>query len=224
MRRDLSGKNMLPKSKGRSAANDWLLPVVIVSSFGSAAFADSTAALADPFSIMEPLPGVRGELVIDRKKKCIIKTHVGDVTCAIGTSALVLDSSKAVAVYNLDSKNSNDISMKLTSGQILPVGLGQELLVPRQQPAGSFAEINPDTRIAVRNPVMTKLGSAASIYYADFSIASAMTSVGPLHYLAKTKPARYRLAMERILKNGAALLQVTSRHGAYTVSSNSPGK
>lgn len=195
------------------------LLVLAVSIWGSITIAES----ASP-NLPDPIPGVRGELVIDRKKKCIIKTHVGDVTCAVGTVALVLDSSNAVAVYNLDSKNSNDISMKLITGHTLPVGLGQELVVPRQPPAGSFSEINPGTKIAVRNPVLTKLGSAASIYYADFSIASAMISVGPLHHLAKTKPERYRLAMERILKNGAALLQVTSRHGPYTVSSNSPGK
>lgn len=196
-----------------------LLRLVAISTLvvtpGASASPDSPDAIAN----------TRVALIIDRKKTSVVKTHVGEVSCAVGTSALVFDSSKAIAVYNLDSKNSNDITLKLANGQVLPVGLGQELLVPRQQPVTSFAEINPGGKIAVRDSVMHKLQSGQHIYYADFSITSALTVVDPLKHAVKEKPPRYRAGIDRIVKNAVILSQVTGSHGAYTVSSNnSSGK
>lgn len=183
-----------------------------------------TASASPDSDCQEAIANAHVAIIIDRKRPSLIKTHVGDVTCAVGTSALVFDTSKAVAVYNLDSKNSNDITLKLATGQVLPVGLGQQLVVPRQEPVMSFAEINPAPKISVRNPVITKLQSGRQIYHADFSIASVLTVVDPLRLAAKEKPLRYRAGIERIMKNAVILSQVTGSHGAYTMSNKDAGK
>ena len=174
--------------------------------FKAIAFVQSVLAIDD-----RQLPA-RNAFFAPDDHNVVVHSGGADIHIAKGAAAFVVNRSSDIAVMALHESGKN-IRINII-GNEYTLHAGEMLVISKSQD-GDLSSLNPVDGLAVRNVNEHKISNGSRAFVCDFSIISAMSRLGTLRSLKNSADNADRVAFNNMLKNAAALHQVTAYRGPY---------
>jgi hypothetical protein len=140
-----------------------------------------------------------------------ITTPYGELTIKAGSLVFVTTAGATTAIYNLCDQSKGAVTLELSSGTIV-IPPGRAIILSTDRSI-DLNRSNPISSIALRNVQPSTTGGARTIT-AEFSVASALSQVGSLSALLKSKDPQHKRLARQLLKT-AAILSVVNKNGAF---------
>jgi hypothetical protein len=132
---------------------------------------------------------------------------------AAGSQALVEVIENATVVRTLHNNKRGDVRM-VVGADTLIVDLGRQLVISSEASKSIDAFIS-NSVVAVRNTVVSKLGTGATAAVSEFSMISALSNHRILKALCQSANKAEHKQLEQILKNAVVLSFTTAGKGRY---------
>lgn len=167
--------------------------------------------ITDSYSLLQ-----RGNLFVTAEQDVVIQTPFGEIHAKAGSVLFVMLTDSAVSVHNLHDNNSGDVFFS-SGGKRLPIPVGVQLLATESD--GAFESLNPAHGIGIRSVGKTEFPNGVKAFAGEFSMISAMRIIEPLRKLRDSDSQSDRDVANRIMRNAAIMMVLTSKNGAYKESS-----
>ena len=146
-----------------------------------------------------------GNVLLTPEEDIVVGTNKGKISIAAGATVFISESNNDVVVYDLLQTKPKQVSMIINKHKmVMEPG---RMLVATAQNTDDFEKLDINCHcVAYRNATTCDLNSkAVKAFVADFSIASALTTVQPLQRLTVSNHKEDKIALDRLIK-GAVLL------------------
>ncbi|MBX9685779.1 MAG: hypothetical protein K2X27_03700 [Candidatus Obscuribacterales bacterium] len=156
-----------------------------------------------------PLPP--GNSIFAPSHDLAVQTPMGTVNIGAGSAVMIVRGDSSISIFNLHDESSGAVSLT-RDGSTFALPVGRQLSVSSDKNA-TFSNINTG-KIAFRNPQETKIGDLQA-FTAEFSIASALTSIDVMERLANSPNDEERVLAKKLFKTAAALAVISKGKQAY---------
>jgi len=134
-----------------------------------------------------------GNIVIEASNATEVETAFGRVHIAAGALVLIMATSDAVAVYDLDDTHRDAVTLAVGGNQ-LSLMPGKTAVIARQA-VSSFDLVNPCEGFGYRNLGSKVIGGGLKAFAAEFDMMSAISQVSQLRQLVSaSQPEAQRIA------------------------------
>lgn len=156
----------------------------------------------------------KGNLLFSPDNDIVVGTRDGDVYIGAGASVLVMDSGHevAIAVYDLYQDSPDKVSVYCGEKELV-LDRGRVLLLTRQI-TDNFDELQGTcSNIDYGKAIPVSIDDSVKGFMANFSILSAVKSVGPLKSMLDSDDKRDQLAIANILKGSVVVGDLNNNGG-----------
>lgn len=154
-----------------------------------------------------------GSILFAPDRVVAVETAFGDLYIAKGSVVLVVASSESVGVYNLHDSHTGAVYMRLADKRLTLTPGTHILLTDRS--VSEFEEVNAFGGIGHRRIETHDHGTDIREFSSEFSIPSALNSLGRLRAMQVSSDARDVRILRKVLKTAAVLNQMGAGKGVY---------
>ncbi len=146
-----------------------------------------------------------GNILLTPEENIVVGTYKGKVSIAAGANVFISASDNDVVIYDLLQTKPNQVSITINKHKLV-MEPGRMLVVTAQD-INDFEKLDMNCHcVAYRNATSFDINSkAVKVFMADFSIASALTTVQPLQRLTVSNHPEDKLAVEKLVKAAVVL-------------------
>jgi hypothetical protein len=154
-----------------------------------------------------------GALLIASEQAQEIVTPLGTITLAKNALALVIADAASVSIYNLDDTRKDSIVLR-SGKERISLSPGRHVTLTSRSKK-SFAEINPIKTVGYRSLRSRSLNNVLQLHSAEFSLASAISTIKPIGQLISASDTADRRVGEHLIKTAAILEALSSQVTPY---------
>lgn len=142
-----------------------------------------------------------GNSILAPNHDLAVTTPMGTVNIAAGSAVLIVQSADSLTIFNLHDDNTGAVSLT-HAGQSFALPVGRQLILTNNN-NHSFRNLN-SSKIGFRNAQESRIGNLRALT-AEFSLPSALTSIGALSQLKNSSNDQERLLAKKLFKTAAAI-------------------
>lgn len=157
---------------------------------------------------------VEGNLVFAPEHDITVHFNEGKLFIPADSVVFVMKTKDSVGIYDLHQRGQGGVSV-VASKKLIQLDPGR-LLVLTSQPGRDFDRVGGQFRmVGYRNARQQDLSDDLRAFAMDFSLPSALTNVLPLKQMLDSSNRLDQIAIQRVLKDGALLGELTGAAGPY---------
>jgi len=150
----------------------------------------------------------RGSLLAVPAADTVVKTAYGDVSVAGKSVALIVATSRGLAVFNLDDRKSDAVTVK-AGGKNISIRPGTSAFIVSES-VRSLEQINPVQLVSHRRIYEQQLGQGLKAFRSEFAVQSAFAALKPLRHMVRSTDKQTRETANHLLKTISILVQLQS--------------
>jgi hypothetical protein len=149
----------------------------------------------------------RGSVLFAPTRDTVVNTPYGDVQISANAVVLVMAFGKGLAVYDIDDRRQNAVTVTAASKQFA-LTPGTHMLITSDSSRG-FEYVNPAQLIAYRGIHEQTVANGLKVYSGQFSMPHALHTVLPLKSVITSQDPGARKVADHMLKTAAILMQLS---------------
>ncbi|MBP9811053.1 hypothetical protein KBF38_22305, partial [bacterium] len=155
-----------------------------------------------------------GNVLFAPDKDITVTTSMGKVFIPSGAMVFVMSSGGDVAIYDLHQTRQDAVHV-VVDKKLVTLDPGRLLVLTNQQ-TRDFERVASRCRcIGYRNPKEEDINADIKAFGMDFSLPSIISNVVPLRQMMEATSGPDKIAMDKILKNSALLMDLTASAGPF---------
>jgi hypothetical protein len=156
----------------------------------------------------------QGNVLFAPDKAITVKTQSGLVNIPANAIVFIMANGPDVAVYDLHQTKQNAVQI-VSEKKLITLEPGRLVVLTNQASRDFERIVSPSRNIGYRNPKEEDLSESIKVFAMDYSIPSLVANVAPLRKMLEEQTGADKIAMDKILKNSALLMELTASAGPF---------
>lgn len=156
----------------------------------------------------------QGNVLFAPDKTITVKTQSGLVNIPANSIVFIMANGPEVAIYDLHQTKQNAVQV-VSEKKLITLEPGRLVVLTSQATRDFERIVSPSRNIGYRNPKQEDLSESIKVFAMDYSIPSLIANVAPLRKMLEEQTGADKVAMDKILKNSALLMELTASAGPF---------